>query len=86
MGSSSRSSGMSGSAAWALLRRPDLWRVAARMAPSRWWRRWPPLPLPPREYRKFRLETMYGDGNASIEGHDLVVYLEWCRRMGRNAR
>lgn len=44
------------------------------------------MPLPPREYRKFRLETMYGDGNASIEGHDLVVYLEWCRRMGRNAR
>ena len=74
------------SAAGALLRRPDLWRVAAGLAPPRWWRRWPPIPLPPIDYRKFRLETMYGDGSASLDGRDLIVYLEWCRRMRRLAR
>ncbi|HEX4863274.1 MAG TPA: hypothetical protein VFV02_04330 [Acidimicrobiales bacterium] len=74
------------SATGALLRRPDLWRVAARMAPPRWWQRWPPIPLPPNDYRKFRLETMYGDGSATLDGHDLIVYLEWCRRMQRDAR
>ena len=78
--------GVRGSAAVALLRRPDLWLVATRMAPPRWWKRWPPVPFPPREYRKFRLETMYGDSKAAVEGHDLILYLEWCRRMGRRAR
>lgn len=74
------------SAAGALMRRPDLWRVAARMAPPRWWRRWPPVPLPPPDYRRFRVETMYGDSAARVEGHDLIAYLEWCRRMERHTR
>jgi hypothetical protein len=78
--------GVGWSAAGALLRRPDLWLVASRMAPPHWWRRWPPKPFPPPDYRKFRLETMYGDDNANLGGHDLVAYLEWCRRMGRHAR
>ena len=69
----------------AVLRRPALWPVAARFVPRRWWRRWPPLPLPPAGYSRFRTETMYGrDGR--LEPDDLVVYLEWCRSMGRGRR
>ena len=69
----------------ALMRHPSLWTVAARMVPPRWWARWPPLPLPPRGYARFRTETMYGrDGR--LEPDDLVDYLKWCRSMRRGAR
>jgi hypothetical protein len=73
----------------AVIRRPDLWRTAAvvgaRLVPRRWWRRWPPLPWPPPGYRRFRLETMYGDGRTEMSPADLIAYLEWCRRMGSAA-
>lgn len=69
----------------AVLRRPSLWGVALRMVPPRWWRRWPPLPLPPADYRRFRTETMYGS-RGRLEPEDLVAYLDWCRSMRRSAR
>ncbi len=69
----------------ALLRRPDLWPAAVRLVPPRWWKRWPPLPIPPEGYRRFRNETMYGPG-GKVEAEDLIRYLEWCRAMRRNAR
>ena len=69
----------------ALLRRPDLWPAAARLVPPGWWRRWPPLPVPPPGYRRFRTETMYGPGGR-LEPADLIQYLEWCRAMRRQAR
>lgn len=69
----------------ALLRRPDLWPAARRLVPPRWWRRWPPVPLPPRGYVRFRTETMYGS-DGRLGGEDLVRYLEWCRAMRRRAR
>ena len=72
-------------AAAAVLRRPSLWRPALRMIPPRWWRKWPPLPVPPSSYAKFRTETMYGRG-GELEPDDLVAYLEWCRSMRRPAR
>jgi hypothetical protein len=68
----------------AVLRRPDLWwtalRQARRMARRGWWKRAPFLPLPDREYLRFRLETQYGDANHPPEPEDVVTYLEWCRR------
>jgi len=73
------------SALLAVLRRPTLWKAAARLIPPRWWRRWPPLPLPPAGYARFRTETMYGRG-GNLEPDDLIAYLEWCRSMGRGAR
>ena len=71
--------------ALAVLRRPDLWPAALRLVPPGWWRRWPPLPVPPRGYRRFRTETMYG-ADGWLEPDDLVLYLEWCRAMHRRAR
>jgi hypothetical protein len=74
----------------ALARRPDLWATAAAQAralvPRAWWRRWPPSPLPPPSYLRFRLLTMYGDPDAPVVAADLVGYLEWCRRMRGPAR
>ena len=72
-------------AALALLKRPDLWPAALRLVPPGWWRRWPPLPLPPEGYRRFRTETMYG-ADGRLEPDDLVLYLQWCRAMHRRAR
>lgn len=71
--------------------RPDLWfiavSVAMRSVPSRWWHRWPPLPLPTAEYVDMRLEAMFGHGSArNLEPDELLRYLEWCRRMKRLAR
>lgn len=66
-------------------RRPDLWpeavRVLARLAPRRWWRRPPFLPLPTREYLAFRLLTQYGAEQARPASSDVVSYLEWSRRL-----
>lgn len=68
-----------------VVRRPHLWsaaiRVGIRMVPDRWWTRRPFLPIPDRDYLRFRIVTAYGgDGSATIRAQDLVSYLEWCRR------
>jgi hypothetical protein len=61
--------------------RPALWRPALRqaraLAPGRWWRRWPFLPLPDRRWMEFRLVTAYGDARAAIVPEDLVAWLAW---------
>ena len=67
--------------------RPSLWAIALvqlfRLAPTGWWRRPPFLPLPDREYLRFRLQTQYGDPDHTPEPADLVTYLRWCRRFGK---
>ena len=81
---------MSRSSWWAtgvaVLRRPGRWPIAVlelgRLAAPGWWRRWPPLPLPDRDYLRFRMQTAYGDPEARPSADDVVDYLEWCRRMG----
>ncbi len=64
--------------------RPMLWPTAIaavwRLAAPRWWRRWPPLPLPDPAYWRFRLLTAYGGrGHAVPDANDIVSYLRWCR-------
>jgi hypothetical protein len=63
--------------------RPRLWvtalRQARRLARPIWWRRPPYLPLPDRDYLRFRFETQYG--GAAPDPRDVVAYLEWCRSM-----
>lgn len=72
----------------AVLRCPRLWvtaiRTALRLAAPGWWRRAPFLPVPDPDYLRFRLETQYG--LADPEPGDVVVYLDWLRRMGRFRR
>ena len=73
---------------WALARRPWLWPAAiaeaARLAPSRWWRRWPPVPLPDPALWRFRMETAYGgSGDAVPDPADVVSFIGWCSTMGR---
>ena len=68
----------------AVVRRPGLWGIALRqarvLAEPGWWRRVPFLPLPPRDYLRFRLQTAYGgDGTGPIAADDLVAYLRWCK-------
>jgi hypothetical protein len=69
----------------ALIRRPWLWPAALAFVPARWWRRWPPSPVPSREYMRFRMETMYGS-DGRLEADDLIRYLEWVRAMRRRSR
>jgi hypothetical protein len=67
----------------AVAARPSLWGIAVvqvvRLARRGWWRRPPFLPVPDREYLRFRLETQYGDPGHRIEPDDIVAYLRWCR-------
>lgn len=72
----------------ALAAHPTLWPTAARQvaraAPPGWWRRPPFLPLPDREYLRFRFETQYGAAlpEAGVLAADLVRYLAWVRTGG----
>lgn len=67
----------------AVLPRPRLWwpavRLVLRTARAGWWRRPPFLPLPSREYVRFRMLTNYGDAGAVPTTDDVVHYLAWCR-------
>ena len=76
-----------GRAALAVAVRPRLWGVAVtqalRLAVPGWWRRWPPLPVPDRDYLRFRMQTAYGDPDAGPSPADVVAYLEWCRGFRR---
>jgi hypothetical protein len=69
--------------AGAVLRHPRLWPVAVRQwrrtTPAGWWRRWPFLPVPSRDYLRFRLLTQYGHSDTPASGADVVNYLAWCR-------
>ena len=69
----------------AVLPRPDLWWTAVRQLhrmtrPGAW--RQPPFgPRPDPSYAHFRSVTMYGDPDRTVDGRDLVTYLEWCRSI-----
>lgn len=71
--------------ALAIAARPGLWvsalRQVRRLAAPGWWRRAPFLPMPDRDYLRFRLQTQYGDPDHRPEPHDVVTYLEWCREL-----
>lgn len=70
----------------AVARRPQLWRTALRqarrLAPARWWARWPHLPVPDRDWMAFRMETQYGDPRHRPVPADVVAWLEWAGPNG----
>jgi hypothetical protein len=41
------------------------------------------VPLPDRDYRRFRSLTQYGDATRAPAAVDVVGYLEWCRQFRR---
>jgi hypothetical protein len=59
----------------------DLLRVAWRFRSRRWYRRPPFLPLPPREYVRWRMHTAYGDHDAVPPVEDIVRYARWVGRQ-----
>ena len=38
------------------------------------------------DYMAFRMQTMYGSADATVDPEELVRYLEWCRWMRARAR
>ncbi|MFN2400053.1 MAG: hypothetical protein ABR543_15645 [Gemmatimonadaceae bacterium] len=55
----------------------DLLRVVWRFRDRRWYQRPPFLPLPPREYLRWRMYTAYGDQRAVPPVADVVRYARW---------
>ena len=70
-----------------LLRRP--WRIPALVGMAwafrarDWYRRAPFLPLPPRDYLRWRTETAYGDPDAVPPVEELDGFVVWSARMRR---
>lgn len=72
----------------ALGARPRLWPVAlstgASLVSRQWWRTAPFLPLPNRQWLRFRMVTAYGgDGRGGLRAEDVVTFLEWRRTFPR---
>ena len=58
----------------------DLLRVAWRFRARRWFLRFPFLPLPSREYVRWRMYTAYGDADAVPTVEELIRYARWAAR------
>ena len=58
----------------------DLLRVAWRFRDRRWYRRFPFLPLPARDYVRWRMHTAYGTYDAVPPADDVVRYARWAVR------
>jgi hypothetical protein len=59
----------------------DLLRVAWRFRARRWFLRVPFLPLPSREYTRWRMYTAYGDERAVPPVKDVIRYARWVGRQ-----
>ena len=55
----------------------DLLRVAWRFRSRTWYRRFPFLPLPARDYVRWRMHTAYGDDDAIPSPEDVERYARW---------
>lgn len=58
----------------------DLVRVGWRFRRRRWYRRFPFLPLPDREYVRWRMETAYGAPDTIPPAEDVTRYARWAVR------
>ena len=57
-----------------------LLRVAWRFRRRRWYATFPFLPLPAREYVRWRMHTAYGSDDAVPPADDVVRYARWATR------
>ena len=55
----------------------DLLRVAWRFRARGWYRRFPFLPLPARDYVRWRMHTAFGDYDAVPTAKDIERYARW---------
>ena len=55
------------------------WNYAWSFRARDWWRRPPFLPVPPREYMRWRMFTAYGDEDAIPPVADVVNFARWRR-------
>ena len=58
-----------------------LLRVAWRFRARHWYRRPPFLPIPPREYVRWRMHTAYGDHDTVPPAEDVARYARWVARQ-----
>lgn len=54
-----------------------LLRVGWRFRARHWYRRFPFLPLPAKDYLKWRMYTAYGDADIVPPADDIVRYARW---------
>lgn len=59
----------------------DLVVVAWRFRRHRWWARLPFLPIPARDYVRWRMYTAYGDYDAVPPVEDVIRYARWAARF-----
>src|SRR5688572_10274680 len=52
-------------------------RVAWRFRRRGWWHRFPFLPLPARDYLRWRMHTAYGDYDAVPPADDVIRFARW---------
>lgn len=76
---------LSAALAWRALKSPatagGLLRVLWNFRARGWWRQPPFLPLPPREYVRWRMHTAYGDPDAIPPADDVERYARWVRQQ-----
>jgi hypothetical protein len=58
----------------------DLLRIAWRFRSRRWYARFPFLPVPDRDYVRWRMYTAYGDAAAVPPARDVERYARWAAR------
>ena len=58
----------------------SLLRVAWRFRRRQWYRRPPFLPLPAKDYLRWRMHTAYGDADAVPPAEDVERYARWAAR------
>jgi hypothetical protein len=58
----------------------DLIRTGWRFRRRGWWHRAPWIPLPARDYVRWRTYTAYGDANAIPSASDIIRYARWAVR------
>ena len=61
----------------------DLWRTLWAFRRRGWWRSPPFLPLPDREYLRWRMSTAYGDEAAVPPLADVIGFARWRRETMR---
>lgn len=63
----------------------SLMRVGWRFRRRDWYRRFPFLPVPAREYVAWRMHTAYGRDDAVPPADDVIRYARWATRAAGTA-